>query len=73
MQFKWETTAAAAQDHIDVMTLPVNLPDQRRTNEELDRYLHMLHLKGYRDYVEASFQWVKGETHEPDDDGNERS
>ncbi|KAJ4414890.1 hypothetical protein N0V85_002958 [Neurospora sp. IMI 360204] len=70
VQIKWEK-AASAQEHSPAVTLPVNLLDRRRTDEELDGYLHMMHLRGYRDDVEVWFRWVKGEPQEANDDGDE--
>lgn len=73
VRIRWEdnnTASSGEHNHPLVVRLPVNLLDKGRTDEEPDRYLHMLHLRGYRDLVEISFQWAKEERpQKPDRDG----
>lgn len=61
MEIRWEDNTLSEAEYKEVVTLPVNLLENGRTDEELDRYLHMIHLRGYRDLVEISFRWVKEE------------
>ena len=72
-QIRWEDNTAASGEHKSVVTLPVNLLSKGRADKELDRYLHMIHLRGYRDLVEISFRWVKeGRTRETNHDHGEK-
>ncbi|KAK3949383.1 hypothetical protein QBC32DRAFT_327016 [Pseudoneurospora amorphoporcata] len=73
VQIRWEDnniTASSEKHNPTVVTLPVDLLDKGRTDEELDRYLQMMHLRGYRDLVEISFRWAKeGRPQKPGCDG----